>query len=404
MSLWNLPLESLTFEQLDGFLQLKLPEGARLDYKLEVPNDLAKIIAAFANTLGGLIVLGVAEDGPTTEPLWPPDPATGRGMPINRGLRERVVQIARDAIYPPVSVRLSPLIENTHLPGNGLLAVRVDESRDAPHAVERRREVYVYERVDTTTPPYRLADIDRIAAMLDRRRKIEDDRDRLLQAELTRATELLTKNYPLRWVALTPYFPWRTLYPRSLCYQAHAQLFPSPDRFRGSTQQMADGSYMRGILPNGGLCNRCSRLSDNGLAFEIEVAEEIDLHGRTGGIVPNLAPQLSLDPMIRMMKRVITASMQLCERGKTDEPGLYMLSVGLINVRQARLYLEAGRHASRSPFLDERFRADRIGDFSSLKSAPWTAAAEALEEVVYSFDMPTIAGFRGFIQQYWTAL
>jgi hypothetical protein len=37
-----------------------MPEGARLDYKgIALPRDLEKPLAAFANTLGGLIFLGV---------------------------------------------------------------------------------------------------------------------------------------------------------------------------------------------------------------------------------------------------------------------------------------------------------------------------------------------------------
>jgi hypothetical protein len=50
------------------FCQTKQAEGARLDYKgTAFPKDLAKIIAAFSNTLGGLILLGVDADGATPE-------------------------------------------------------------------------------------------------------------------------------------------------------------------------------------------------------------------------------------------------------------------------------------------------------------------------------------------------
>ncbi len=229
MSLWNNSLESLTFEQLDEFLRAKLPEGNRLDYKLDMPGDLAKIIAAFANTLGGLIVFGVEEDTKKNEPICPPNPVTGKGMPKGRRLREQVVQIARDAIYPPVSVRFSPVIENKHLPGKDcvLLAIRVDESRDAPHAVEKRREVNVYERTDNTTTPYRLAEIDRISELLRRRQKIEDERERLLQSEIDRARSLLTNDLPLRWAAVIPCFPWRTLCLPSVCYEHHSGLLPA---------------------------------------------------------------------------------------------------------------------------------------------------------------------------------
>jgi hypothetical protein len=63
------------------------PEGARLDYKgIAFPKDLSKTIAAFANTLGGLIILGVDADKKTNTPIWPPV----AGMPMEAGLSERV--------------------------------------------------------------------------------------------------------------------------------------------------------------------------------------------------------------------------------------------------------------------------------------------------------------------------
>jgi len=39
-------------------------------------------------------------------------------------------------------------MENGRLPGHQIAVVRVDESREAPHAVEKNRKVYVYERTD----------------------------------------------------------------------------------------------------------------------------------------------------------------------------------------------------------------------------------------------------------------
>ena len=57
--LWQKPVSELTFADVDEFLKARRPEGSRLDYKLHFPNDLAKTIAAFANTLGGIILPGV---------------------------------------------------------------------------------------------------------------------------------------------------------------------------------------------------------------------------------------------------------------------------------------------------------------------------------------------------------
>lgn len=86
MSLWHKPASEITFADIDAFCQSMQPEGARLDYKgIAFPKDLAKTIAAFANTMGGLIILGVDADKITNQPLWPPT----QGYPTEAGLAER---------------------------------------------------------------------------------------------------------------------------------------------------------------------------------------------------------------------------------------------------------------------------------------------------------------------------
>ncbi len=96
MSLWHKQPESIIYSDLDAFCAQQIPEGIRLDYKLEVPNDLAKVVAAFANTLGGLIILGVDADKVTNTPNWPPT----KGMKKEKGLDERITAICRDSIFP----------------------------------------------------------------------------------------------------------------------------------------------------------------------------------------------------------------------------------------------------------------------------------------------------------------
>ena len=100
MSLWYKTPSEITFADIDQFCKSMQPEGARLDYKgIAFPKDLAKTIAAFANTLGGLIILGVDANKNTNMPIWPPD----AGMPMDAGLSERVVSVAQQAIFPPVA-------------------------------------------------------------------------------------------------------------------------------------------------------------------------------------------------------------------------------------------------------------------------------------------------------------
>ena len=57
MSLWTKPIHEIAFADIDSFCQAGWEESTRLDYKGEWPNDLAKTMAAMANTVGGLIIL-----------------------------------------------------------------------------------------------------------------------------------------------------------------------------------------------------------------------------------------------------------------------------------------------------------------------------------------------------------
>src|SRR3954451_18508567 len=100
MSLWNKPISSIDFSDIDLFCQGKLPESARLDYKVDFPSNLEKTIAAFANTVGGLILLGVDSDAKDNTPVWPPVKA----IPLVPGIQERIYQKSTEAIHPPVGV------------------------------------------------------------------------------------------------------------------------------------------------------------------------------------------------------------------------------------------------------------------------------------------------------------
>jgi hypothetical protein len=65
MDLFYADLDSISFAGVEDFLAINAPieqrppEGLRIDYKLMEPNDLSDTVAAFANTYGGLIFIGV---------------------------------------------------------------------------------------------------------------------------------------------------------------------------------------------------------------------------------------------------------------------------------------------------------------------------------------------------------
>ncbi len=65
MDLFTVDLERTSIADLEDFLGLKdpiemrPPEGLRIDYKLKEPDDFPETVAAFANSYGGLMFIGV---------------------------------------------------------------------------------------------------------------------------------------------------------------------------------------------------------------------------------------------------------------------------------------------------------------------------------------------------------
>lgn len=149
-SLFTTPIEQITTADVNEFLQDEREEGPRLDYKVAdrkkiIPEDMIEVVCAFANTYGGLLILGVADDDVTKCPILPAE-----GVPFGKGLdlEERITSRCFDAIVPPLApeVRVCSFKSDPALPEDdkAFIVVRVQPSPAAPHAITRRdNRVYV---------------------------------------------------------------------------------------------------------------------------------------------------------------------------------------------------------------------------------------------------------------------
>lgn len=68
-SIFDISIESLDWSTLSEFIDLSVPEGPRVDYKMPT-NRVAESIVGMANNLGGVIILGVGET-PDKRPVVP---------------------------------------------------------------------------------------------------------------------------------------------------------------------------------------------------------------------------------------------------------------------------------------------------------------------------------------------
>ena len=167
------PIDEITFEDVKSFCN-EWAESVRVEYKRDInlKRHIPKIVSSFANTYGGLFLIGVEADQKNNRVSSIP------GIPPRNGIEEQIQQSALTGIYPGVI----PEIKLVDVPnsGNVVVVVRVDESVQAPHAIEGSTKVYI--RTGSITHPHKLSDMDRITYMLKRR----EDSQVVVQQILTR--------------------------------------------------------------------------------------------------------------------------------------------------------------------------------------------------------------------------
>ena len=390
MSLWHKPASQIEFADIDAFCQTMQPEGARLDYKgVSFPKDLAKTIAAFANTLGGLIILGVAADNTFNKPIWPPT----HGLPAEPGLSERVIQIAQDSIYPPVRVAVSNVIPNDLLPDHVLLVIRVNESREAPHAIEKNRKVYVYDRTDNQNKPYELADMDRIQYLLTRRQRLVDQRESELRENLARGQRVMHPSIcPIRWISISPLYPWRNVHDQYDCRLFHQKhpLF----LFSGNLtyQTIVGGSFSiirQQKERRAGIPVACSSVSANGTLFGMTYTQETLYENQTllkeGEQEPAEGEMWVNMRNFRDMAEQFLGRCQDFYSLSKNPPGEIMLSVGMKNAQGVLMFDSQSGRRTDSEFPDPEYRIDLVLQSQSL-GARTPEIEEMYNDIIFAFN------------------
>jgi len=176
--MFHTPLNDITFEQVENFCRT-FPEGVRVEYKREVTKDIPKVVSSFANSSGGIWIIGVTTDASTNLPRLPLE-----GMKRRGGVEEQITQSSHSGIYPAITPDVR-VLDVPGKPDHMLVVVKIPESVEAPHAIENSTKVYV--RNASTTEPYELADIDRIAYFIKRREQPERKREELIARMVSRS-------------------------------------------------------------------------------------------------------------------------------------------------------------------------------------------------------------------------
>jgi hypothetical protein len=187
--LFNLPLDTITIQDIEQFLQSGARENTVFELKEQFPNKLEKVISSMANTSGGMILIGVEETktGGGAVPV--------KGIALKSGLRETVIQIGLNAIYPPAipEVRVVEFKSDPALtePDRAIVVIRVHESEEGGHAIDHRTAVYL--RRDNVSDRIERATVEEIEWFHQKRQKSLAERSRIIQQAQQHAEQFLVR-------------------------------------------------------------------------------------------------------------------------------------------------------------------------------------------------------------------
>ena len=214
--MFNLSKDEITFEVVENFCR-EWPEGVRVEYKQEI-KDIPKIVSSFANTQGGIYIIGVKANQTDNKVVFPIE-----GIPDTVGIEEAVMQSAYEGIYPPVMPEVIkvnvPESDDVPESDNVVIIVRVDESVSAPHAIQNSTRVYI--RVGSVTQPYKkpeLSELDRIEYLFKRRQDTQIVGQRILDQIEDRSSLIYTLNNPTMKLIARPVLAYRPVISPSAIY------------------------------------------------------------------------------------------------------------------------------------------------------------------------------------------
>lgn len=186
--LMAVPIERITFDDVVEFCSHQTREHMRLDYKQEFSRkdpgkQIAKEVAAFANTQGGTLLFGVKEES-DRKPVKLPE-----GEDLGNDPKATVQSACVHNVFPPIVPEVSESLRNPNDSSRAFLVVRVGASEDI-HTIDGGKGIYL--RANDQSEPVQ-ATIEQIEWLVQRRARavsLQDERRqrsvRVLRAALDR--------------------------------------------------------------------------------------------------------------------------------------------------------------------------------------------------------------------------
>ena len=329
-------------------------EGFRVEYKQEFDNNvrrnLPKIVSSFANSLGGVLVVGVRTDRGTPRP-----PIEGFEPPPREELALTVENICLQSIHPPVLPR------STVVPGDvqdrAFLVVEIDESWEAPHAIENSKKVYV--RTGDASNPHELADVNLVIELVRRREGPLRLHQSLLAQARSHASIHVADGTCYAEISIGPAHPRR-----ALCTLDQTWEFLYQNRYRGGRFYPAD--TLRRV-ENGAAAfhrNEYGEVTKYGLVFG---RKRIGTHTYEGAHPP--VEYLVFADLFQLVLKNLVCAARFCE--SVGYRGNLLIEISIHNALRQKM-----------PFLPqpEFFELDGFICFDNMVKSEQVVASERISE------------------------
>ncbi len=303
--LFTKSISDLNFEDVEEFCT-RFHEDIRVEYKSTFDNSvkakLPKILSSFANSYGGILIIGI--DAPAGIPIPPYDgivfPEREPGLTVQN--------VCRSAIFPEIPLYTSLIASRAA--GKAFLVLQVNESPKAPHAIENSTRVYV--RTEGGTERISLADIERVERMLIRRQEVSRRWDEFFAQSWTFAQSVnLGQKYAYREIRIGPLYPAEPLMTREAVY----------DFLSDSTNQAKAGFGLGKLLrsPIGALVareqnvERFLNIGDLGILHYVEPCYPPNYEGGTKNVLDFWSTAVPILRMTRLAGALIEYSKTSCD-------------------------------------------------------------------------------------------
>lgn len=173
--LYTKPINEISYQDVIDFCKAGHSEGVILEYKRDFTlfsnEKLAKTVAAFANTYGGMLIIGIS--APSGKPVTPFEGfAFDTSLKYEEKIESVILSYIKEPVFPEVCV-CDPVN------GKTFIVVRVAESHLTPHRISENTKIYV--RTGQSSTPNEEATWDRIEWLTARRKKSEEFREILIE-------------------------------------------------------------------------------------------------------------------------------------------------------------------------------------------------------------------------------